>query len=153
MEINVRQFSSDKILKHLDKVNAWLGGQNPSPITIELDMTNVCNHRCPRCSGWHFQDRGSDSLPLDLAIDIISQISKAEVRGLIFTGGGEPLCHPHIKEAIKLAHNFGLDIGFITNGTLIDEEITRILLVVLFTNVGSSLGTFVAIPLMIKVLA
>jgi pheromone shutdown-related protein TraB len=32
------------------------------------------------------------------------------------------------------------------------NKITRILLVVVFTNIGSSLGTFVAIPLMIKVL-
>jgi pheromone shutdown-related protein TraB len=32
------------------------------------------------------------------------------------------------------------------------NKITRILLVVVFTNIGSSVGTFVAIPLMIKVL-
>ena len=32
------------------------------------------------------------------------------------------------------------------------NKITRILLVVVFTNIGSSLGTFVAIPLMVKVL-
>jgi pheromone shutdown protein TraB len=33
------------------------------------------------------------------------------------------------------------------------NKITRILLVVVFTNLGASLGTFVAIPLMLKVLA
>jgi pheromone shutdown protein TraB len=32
------------------------------------------------------------------------------------------------------------------------NKITRILLVVVFTNLGASLGTFVAIPLMLKVL-
>jgi len=32
------------------------------------------------------------------------------------------------------------------------NNVTRILLVVVFTNLGSSLGTFVAIPLMLKVL-
>jgi len=32
------------------------------------------------------------------------------------------------------------------------NKITRILLVVVFTNLGSSIGTFVAIPLMVKVL-
>ncbi len=50
MEIDVRQFSSDKILKHLDRVNAWLKGENPYPITVEMDVTNICNHRCPECS-------------------------------------------------------------------------------------------------------
>ena len=33
------------------------------------------------------------------------------------------------------------------------NKITRILLVVVFTNIGSSLGTFVAIPLMVRVFA
>jgi pheromone shutdown protein TraB len=33
------------------------------------------------------------------------------------------------------------------------NKITRILLVLVFTNIGASLGTFVAIPLMLKVLA
>ena len=32
------------------------------------------------------------------------------------------------------------------------NKVTRILLVVVFTNLGSSIGTFVAIPLMVKVL-
>ena len=128
MEIDVRQFSSDKILKHLDHVNQWFKGKNPMPITVELDMTNLCNHRCPECSGWYFQDRKPDSLPRDLAKSIIKQLARLKVRGLIFTGGGEPLCHPHIKETVKLAYNLGLDIGFITNSSLINEEIARVLL-------------------------
>jgi MoaA/NifB/PqqE/SkfB family radical SAM enzyme len=128
MEIDVRQFSSDKILKHLDRVNAWLKGRNPSPITAEIDMTNLCNHRCPECSGWYFQNRNADSLPLYLAQDIIRQLSKARVRGLIFTGGGEPLCYPYIEEVVKLAYGLGLEVGFITNGSLINEKIARVLL-------------------------
>jgi MoaA/NifB/PqqE/SkfB family radical SAM enzyme len=128
MAIDVRQFSSDKILKHLDRVNAWLGGDNPAPITVELDMTNLCNHRCPECSGWYFQKRNPDSLSFDLASSIIRQIAKAKVRGLIFTGGGEPLCHPRITKAVKLASSLGLDVGLITNGTLINKEIGNTLL-------------------------
>ena len=128
MGIDVRQFSSDKILKHLDLVNAWLQGENPPPITVELDVTNLCNHRCPECSGWYFQNRNSDSLSPDLAQDIIRQLAKAKVRGIIFTGGGEPLCHPDIKEIIELTYNLGLDIGFITNGSMINKEIARVLL-------------------------
>lgn len=128
MEINVRQFSSDKILKHLDRVNAWMRDENPPPITVELDMTNRCNHMCPECSGWYFQNRNGDSLPHELAEDIIKQLAKIKVRGLIFTGGGEPLCHPNIIEIVKLAHHLGLDIGFITNGTLVTERISKVLL-------------------------
>lgn len=128
MGIDVRQFSSDKILKHLDRVDAWMRSENPPPITVELDMTNTCNHKCPECSGWYSHNRNHDSLPYDLAEDIVRQLAKAEVRGLIFTGGGEPFCHPHIKDIVKLTYNLGLDIGFITNGSLINEEIARVLL-------------------------
>ncbi|MBU4590011.1 MAG: radical SAM protein [Candidatus Omnitrophica bacterium] len=128
MGFDVRQFSSDKILKHIDRVDAWLKGENPPPITVELDMTNVCNHRCPECSGWYFRDRNGDFLPLDMARDIVRQLAEAKVRGLIFTGGGEPLCHPDIIEIVRLAHGLKLDIGFITNGTLIDKRIAGVLL-------------------------
>jgi len=128
MGMDVRQFSSDKILKHLDRVNAWLRGGNPHPITVELDMTNICNHKCQECSGWYFQNRNTDSLPYGLAKDIIRQLAMAKVRGLIFTGGGEPLCYPQITNVVKLAHRLGLDIGFITNGSLINEKNARILL-------------------------
>jgi MoaA/NifB/PqqE/SkfB family radical SAM enzyme len=128
MSTDVRQFSSDKILKHLDRVSAWLTGDNPPPITVELDMTNLCNHKCPECSGWYFQNRGKDYLSKDLVKSIIKQLALAEIRGLIFTGGGEPLCHPGIISAVKLAHKLKLDIGFITNGSLIDKETASVLL-------------------------
>ncbi len=128
MEINVRQFSSDKILKHLDRVNDWLADKNPPPITVELDMTNFCNHRCPECTGWNSKNKSRHSLPIELAVMIIKQLADARVRGIIFTGGGEPLCHPQTKEAVKLAHRLGLDIGFITNGSFINEEIGEALL-------------------------
>jgi pheromone shutdown protein TraB len=54
---------------------------------------------------------------------------------------------PKVRDFEALADDIGSLKGFWRN------KITRILLVVVFTNLGSSLGTFVAIPLMVKVLA
>ncbi|TES88215.1 MAG: TraB/GumN family protein [Desulfobacteraceae bacterium] len=53
---------------------------------------------------------------------------------------------PKVRDFEKLSEDILSIRGFWKN------KITRILLVVVFTNIGSSLGTFVAIPLMIKVL-
>ena len=53
---------------------------------------------------------------------------------------------PKVKDFERLSEDIVSIRGFWKN------KITRILLVVVFTNLGSSLGTFVAIPLMIKVL-
>lgn len=54
------------------------------------------------------------------------------------------------KPKVKDLENLSKDIlsikGFWSN------KVTRILLIVVFTNIGSSIGTFVAIPLMLKVL-
>ena len=53
---------------------------------------------------------------------------------------------PKVKDFEQLQEDIHTVKGFWRN------KITRILLVVVFTNLGSSLGTFVAIPLMLKVL-
>jgi len=127
--IDVKQFSSDKILKHLDRVNAWIKGENPPPITVEIDMTNVCNHRCPECVVSYWQRRDNSSLSKEFAQSIIDQLSDAGARGLIFTGGGEPLCNPHTPDMVERARQRGLDVGFITNGELFDKySATKILL-------------------------
>jgi len=52
---------------------------------------------------------------------------------------------PKVRDFESLPEDISSLKGFWHN------KITRILLVVVFTNVGSSLGTFVAIPLMVRV--
>ena len=54
---------------------------------------------------------------------------------------------PKVKDFENLPEDISSVRGFWKN------KVTRILLVVVFTNIGSSFGTFVAIPLMAKVLA
>lgn len=127
-QFDVRQFSSDKILKHLDRVNAWLEGENPFPITVELDMTNTCNHRCPECVVNYFRIADKSALSYGIAENIIRQLSKCRIKGLIFTGGGEPLCNPQTLKIVKLAKTRGLDLGFITNGSLLGDESGKTLL-------------------------
>ena len=54
---------------------------------------------------------------------------------------------PKVRDFESLPEDISSVRGFWKN------KITRILLVVVFTNIGSSLGTFVAIPLMVKAFA
>ena len=54
---------------------------------------------------------------------------------------------PKVKDFEVLPEDISSFKGFWRN------KITRILLVVVFTNIGSSLGTFVAIPIMAKAFA
>ncbi len=123
LDRDVKQFSSDKILKHLDRVNEWLEGGNPYPITMELDMTNVCSHRCPECVSGYFQCESQESIPRDLAERIVRELAECKVRGLIFTGGGEP--HKDTPAMIELAHGLGIDTALITNGSHLTDTNMR----------------------------
>jgi MoaA/NifB/PqqE/SkfB family radical SAM enzyme len=127
-QFDVRQFSSDKILKHLDRVNEWLKGRNPPPISVELDMTNRCNHRCCECVVNYFRIADNSSFSVKMAKNIIRQLAENKIRGLIFTGGGEPLCNPYTLDTIELAKSKGLDLGFITNGSLLNDRSARVIL-------------------------
>jgi len=56
--------------------------------------------------------------------DVINQLSPF-LKGLVFTGGGEPLCNNFTIDAVIYAKQKGLDVGFITNGELITEKIAE----------------------------
>ncbi|MBN1824237.1 MAG: radical SAM protein [Endomicrobiales bacterium] len=124
----MNQFSSFKILHHFDRIVEWKRDGISRPITYELDMTNVCNSNCPFCFGFYERGRDKSSMSFEEARDIISQIRDFGGRGLTFTGGGEPLCNKHTLDAVKYARSAGLDIGFITNGLLLNEEASNVLL-------------------------
>ena len=123
-EYDVAQFGSDKILRHLDRVSAWLRGDNPFPVTMELDLSNRCTHACRECVSNFYQKKDAAMLPFDLASRIIHDLTdRGGVRGLIFTGGGDPLTHPQVGECVQLARDLGMDVGFITNAGLLDESV------------------------------
>ena len=40
---------SKKIFFHPGKVDDYKEGRRPFPVTLEVDLTNACNHRCSFC--------------------------------------------------------------------------------------------------------
>ena len=114
-------FAQDKILGHIDKIYNWLNDNDQSLITVELDMTNKCNAKCPQCAGGR---KSSNSLSEHQALSIIKQIADLNAKAIIFSGGGEPLLNPSTLTAIKYASKIGLDVGLITNGIeLVDTDV------------------------------
>ena len=37
---------SKKIFYHPDKIQDFKDGKRPFPVTVEIDLTNNCNHKC-----------------------------------------------------------------------------------------------------------
>jgi MoaA/NifB/PqqE/SkfB family radical SAM enzyme len=114
----------NKIFAHIDRISEWAQTGTTWPITIELDPTNNCNHRCPRCAGGR---KNKEELDFEFMKRVIDEISRF-CRGLIFTGGGEPLYNPHTGEMIKYARQKGIDVGLITNGGLLTKELIKIVI-------------------------
>jgi len=123
MKKELSYLGQNKIFAHTDRINEWLRIGQTLPVTIEIDTSNACNHKCPGCVGGR-TDNGN--IPYSFLKDIINQIS-AHCRGLIFTGGGEPLCNKDTMKALVYARQKGIDIGFITNGGLLTKSISETL--------------------------
>jgi hypothetical protein len=62
-------------------------GDAVTPISMEIDLTNVCNYRCPNCV-W------------EQVLSQVHQCAGAGVKAVIFSGGGEPLAHPAALDCI-----------------------------------------------------
>ncbi len=120
--MKLNQFSSSKILKHIDRICEWQKVGVSRPITYELDMTNVCNSKCHFCFGFFDQKNNQVSISLTDAKNILNQIKKFGGRAVTFTGGGDPLCNKDTINAVKYAKKIGLDVGFITNGILLNRD-------------------------------
>ena len=116
------QFSSNKILKHLDRVLEWQQTGFSRPVTYELDMTNTCDSRCSFCFGYRNREENPFSLRIEEVRDMLDQIRGFGGMGVTFTGGGEPLCNRDTFKAVKYAKEIGLDVGFITNGIMLDRR-------------------------------
>jgi molybdenum cofactor biosynthesis enzyme MoaA len=107
-----------KALVHADRLRAIARGELPAPVSVKLELTNVCNHDCHFCAYRRIvQDPAiRDMLPTELALDLVDDLAVGGVEGLMLTGGGEPLVHPGIGSVIERCGERGLQVGLITNG-------------------------------------
>lgn len=104
----------------------WLDTGRSRPVTVELDMTNVCNQKCPHCFGF-YPERDQARMCLAEAKATLDQLKEAGARGVTFTGGGDPLVNADTPAAVLHARSLGLDVGFITNAQKLPPETAEIL--------------------------
>lgn len=124
--VEMTPFRSDKMFQYLDRLNVGLqankyGGLFPMPVTVELDLTNTCNHACPGCTFDYLVNKDHSQIPYALAIKIIAELASLGVRGLTFSGGGEPLLYgvDRVLDLMKRARAGSVQTALITNGSLL----------------------------------
>lgn len=127
--VDVKQFNTkEKILRHPTRIKEWLNGKNPFPIMVEFDMTNECNHHCPDCIAGHYKKQSRDFLSAEFAKNVISQLAEGGLKGISFTGGGEPFCNSDTPEVIQWAKRCGLDVVIVTNGSFLNKGICEVII-------------------------
>ena len=108
----------------------------PSPWTLEIEPTLLCNARCHFCS---YEDLIRDFRERQRALPVIQRTRGlawervrhllAEIRdcrtarGIFWSGGGEPLVWPHLTDAIIASSQFA-DVSLQTNGITLHRLMT-----------------------------
>jgi len=115
-------FDPLRLLEQRDFVERYLAGENPFPLSVEIDPSNACNHDCGFCiyHSMHQKDR-SERLPREKLFLLIDELASLGCRSILFVGGGEPMTHPYTVDAIERAAAHGIGCGLVTNGSLIDS--------------------------------
>ena len=121
--MNVNNFNAnEKILQYQDKIQNYIHGHE-TLISFELDLTNQCNNRCPKCTG--IKTNGAE-LTLDQITSIVHQMADLNVKSVVISGGGEPMMSPHFVETLYMFKNAGISIGLNSNGLAMVNDYIRI---------------------------
>ncbi len=124
-EVSLDQAHSPaKVLAHRHLIGRFVNGETLRPVHMRIGIMGACNMRCNFCNfhapeETHFYDRFSfkDSIPTDKAIALMRQFAAADGRAVTFCGSGECTIHPGYADICRAAHERGLRIGLITNGS------------------------------------
>ena len=119
-----------KTLANLKNVIEYIEKGNTSPVLVEFDPSNACNHGCYFCISSYIHLPESKDLetfnrsimPKELMLDVCEDLIDMGVKAINWTGGGEPTLNPNLKHAIKyIGENSNIKMGMFTNGTLLDK--------------------------------
>ncbi|MBU0457640.1 MAG: radical SAM protein [Nanoarchaeota archaeon] len=116
----INEFNAfEKVFKYSDKLNYFFN-RHKTLISLELDLTNLCNNNCPNCTG-------IKENPVSLSFEQIKKLvdefaDVIEAKSIIISGGGEPLIHPDFVKTLYYIKNKGLKIGLNSNGLSLNEE-------------------------------
>jgi len=92
---------------------------------VNIELTNRCNLGCSTCMR-HVWDEELGVMDLQLFEQIISGLAGFDPSPTVFLGGfGEPLSHPDILGMVSMAKRNGFRVEIITNGVLLNEDISH----------------------------
>lgn len=128
-----RLYANTKFFHFPERLAAVAEQRLPAPIHIRLKPTNRCNHRCSYCCYRNPQlylgqlMREQDQIPPEKMAELVRDFISMGVKAVTFSGGGEPLCYPHIQETISALGAAGIKVAMLSNGGLLSGEVAELL--------------------------
>ena len=137
----VSPFVQTKALCHINKLVELQKKNIIAPVTCEIDITDgFCNNKCKHCFFGTNTKYAPIIIPKEKIMALFDELKELGVKGIEFTGGGEPLTHPNCVEIISYAIECGFNVGIVTNGLLL-EKIEEIIDKLTFVRVSLDAGT------------
>jgi len=126
--MHISPFIPYKLLLHRDRIFSSLKGELVYPVSVEIDLSNVCPHDCPFCSfgtstSQGYRQQNWQTFPEPRIFTLLEELKSCGVKSVTFTGGGEPLVHRKAAEIFLKATALGLSWGLVTNGLLLPRVI------------------------------
>jgi MoaA/NifB/PqqE/SkfB family radical SAM enzyme len=105
-----------------EKLGGLFQGKRRRPYRLfQVEPSLECNLECVMCP-WAELHSGAGHMAWDTFTRIAAYFHLAQEVDL--TGGGEPATHPRLADMVRAAKEAGCQVGFSTNGTLLDPGLS-----------------------------
>jgi wyosine [tRNA(Phe)-imidazoG37] synthetase (radical SAM superfamily) len=122
----------DNLYLQKTKLNIKGNKYNGELIELETETHNyfangLLVHNCSWCNFSKYLD-GTDGrrMPDDHVMNLVRFLADWGTQAICWGGGGEPLMHTKLGDALELSHKLGLENSIATNGTLFNDKLIDI---------------------------
>lgn len=125
-------YGAGKLLHHTDRLQRLKDGGQIAPLQVHFILSDLCQQSCKFCS-YRLADYTSNQLfyvlkedgtknnnpnrmiPGEKAYEILGDAAAIGVKGIQFTGGGEPTLHPDHAELMNFCPKNGMEFALVSN--------------------------------------
>ena len=89
------------------------------PFTATWEITSKCNAKCVYCGSQSASE--SNELTTTEALNLVSQFKELDLK-IVNLIGGEPFLRSDLEQIIIKLRKYDIEVGIVSNGTLLDES-------------------------------
>ena len=117
----INPFNSMKVLAWQDHIRGILNEDFLPPVVVNWDLVLGCNYKCPHCMWAKRGNIPHTKIPLEFIQRVPEFLHRWGVKGVCIAGElGDPSLHPNLGEALRLLHHWNLEVGYVSNGFVLD---------------------------------